>query len=736
MMNQQTRKPGKRPQIFPAQASLATRGLPPGVTTVFLVLVVVLTGYPFFFPGHPTGDMWPHLSRMKLVYDAIRQGSSPFYSFMFYSGYPDLRFYSPLSAFLGGFLALFTGGNLLLAVRLLLFLLHALSAWFMFGYLSYRTRNHSAAILGTAVYLLIPWRVFSLVFLNNHPHALLYALLPLACWALERLNDNRRAADALLLGLWCALLIVSHVVYASVTFPFLLILLLFGHSRRRVWPAVALAIGAALLLSAFFLIPFLAEFTTHRALQPVRNLSLPPTFADMLGLKNLGGMSVDILLFAAVCAVVISNRTTFRRYAPILVGLLLSYLLLFSPKLLGARQTLVTFGLPSERYLAYVVFFASTLGASALPIIRSKFGRRSWIPAAVFCIFSLLLVYNFVQYLPSRRQIPSKEALMPEEIEAVYRTVATENPTKCLQTGRPKPSIDDFERICVLPAMGFVYHDLPTPLGPPYHQFAPSSMRYVYPWVDYLAADLGNPKETLLTRNSFKTLRLLGVSHVVTFPAVVSQGEGAAASWMLKAGINWDTHFIMPASNNRPPILWRTGADLALAGNTLRPWGGESTVQRGALLIADDAQRLLDSTEIDTAANRINFIPVRSPESETLSGIPSLRILSHRVRNQDVLLEVSVNCECFLRLSLSYYSELQVLLDDKPTAFSETRDHFIYLRCPFGTHRVRVIAPLTPLRRVTFLVSGIAVILFAGLLVAFARRDTNEGRRRGTSPTS
>src|SRR5512143_3728283 len=87
----------------------APRRTVPAATAIPLFLLAAGTAvscYVFVASGHPlTVDVWPHLSRMKMVYEALREGHSPFWSFMFYSGYPALRFYSPLFYFTGGVIA-------------------------------------------------------------------------------------------------------------------------------------------------------------------------------------------------------------------------------------------------------------------------------------------------------------------------------------------------------------------------------------------------------------------------------------------------------------------------------------------------------------------------------------------------------------------------------------------------------------------------------------------------------
>lgn len=130
-----------------------------------VALAAVLTCHSFVAPGHPLSvDIWPHLARQSVVCHALKEGFSPFYTFMFYCGFPVLRFYSPLLYLLAGSLTLLTSGNLLLALRILLVLLHLASALTMYQFLRAREKNLDGgavkaglgSALGTIVYLVVP----------------------------------------------------------------------------------------------------------------------------------------------------------------------------------------------------------------------------------------------------------------------------------------------------------------------------------------------------------------------------------------------------------------------------------------------------------------------------------------------------------------------------------------------------------------------------------------------------
>jgi len=289
-----------------------------------VALAAVLTCHSFVAPGHPLSvDIWPHLARQSVVCHALKEGFSPFYTFMFYCGFPVLRFYSPLLYLLAGSLTLLTSGNLLLALRILLVLLHLASALTMYQFLRAREKNLDGgavkaglgSALGTIVYLVVPWRTLYLSGCANYPQALVYLLLPLAFLALEGTMDERNSGasdqirQALLLGLWVGLLFLAHLVYAIFALGFLAIWWSARTPRqarggRRLLGIAALAgIG----VSTFFLVPFVAEQASHRFPIASANLSVPDWMV-LLGFRsrrggysgNYLGLSVVLLLLVTL----------------------------------------------------------------------------------------------------------------------------------------------------------------------------------------------------------------------------------------------------------------------------------------------------------------------------------------------------------------------------------------------------------------------------------------------------
>ena len=117
-------------------------------------------------------------------------------------------------------------------------------------------------------------------------------------------------------------------------------------------------------------------------------------------------------------------------------------------------------------------------------------------------------------------------------------------------------------------------------------------------------------------------------------------------------------------------------------------------------------------TRLPAAAASCRFI-TRSARAE---------IDSTMIRHQNVLTGFRVNVDCFLRVAVSYYPELEVLLDGKPVQFFETADHFTYIRCPAGPHVLCMRARLGGLRGATLLVSLISLPAVLVLIIMRRRK--------------
>lgn len=719
--------------------------LPAYLAIGLVAVAAVLSCYPFIAPGDPyTVDTWPHLARQSIVYHAIKEGFSPFYTFMYYCGFPVLRFYSPLFYFLGGPLTLLTAGNLLLALRILLVALHLASAPAMYLYLRRReekggTKDEGTGLgpaLGAIVYVVIPWRILHLIGIANYPQSLVYVLLPLIFLALEKVLDGRgekRRAGAgmrqgLLLGLWVGLLFLAHLVYAIFTLLFLVVwrVARAGRATDR-WRILGTAMLAGIGVSAFFLIPFVAEQASHRF--PIANLNLSvPDWMVLLGLKSrVGGyegtyvgLSVILLLLVAIGAVLFRSR--FRRQLPALIGLAVSLFLTFGPALLGNKQYLITAGLPPERFLVFVVFFTAILVPSAYELLRNALAGRRVRSDVVFGVITGLVMLDCLSHL-LRFTYPDRGKFLAVR-EEIYPIVTSGPHARLLDLERPEPRIDDVARTLWLPSVGVIFGVLPTPLGLPYHQYAPRTMLHVYPWVNHITGDIGDTTTQPFSDNTHKALTLMGANRFVTLPAVVNTNgtEGGPIALLLKPGIDWDDQFV--AARRYPPLaVGRTDQGLVLAANRIVPVAPDTLVADHSFIVAKNWRRLLNDLQLDETNHSLNFIPALAGTApESLPGLPALEIDSTKIRHESAATVFRVSTDCFLRVAVSYYHEIEILLDGKPVQFSETADHFTYIRCPAGSHVLRVQARLGGLRVAALLVSLISLPAVLVLIILRRRK--------------
>jgi hypothetical protein len=717
-------------------------------TAVALVaLSAVLSCRLFVMRGHPSSvDVWPHLARLDVVYHAVREGFSPFYTFMFYSGFPVLRFYSPLFYFLGGLLALLTGGNLLLALRVLLVLLHLLSAFVMYVYLLMKGRGEDKTktgagygpALGAIVYLIIPWRTAYLAGSANYPEALVYVLVPLVFLAMEHILKGRSVNQGmkgempagLLLGLWVGLLFLAHLVYAIFTLLLLAVWWATAGGLRqnaRQWRALGAAVPAGIGVSAFFLIPFAVEQASHRF--PITHLNLPvPDLLVLLGFKaRVGGyagvyLGLSVLLMLIVACGAVAFRRRFRYQTPALVGLAVSLVLTYAPALLKERQYLITTGLPPERFLLFVIFFIALLVPSAFELTQGALSRRGISPGLVFAVMAIVALSDCL--LSTRHfSYPDRSQYMAVR-EEFYPIVRGEPHARLLDLDLRESRIDAPAQTSRLPTVGVIYGGLPTPLGLPYHQYAPRSMLHVYPWVNYVAGEIGDTSHAVMSDNMHKALALMGVSHFITLPTVVN--VNGTSFLTLKQQMDWDDRFVK--TEREPPLaLGMTHQGLVLAANRVAPMAPDTLVADHSFIVARNWRRLLDALQLNEQNHSLNFIPaIAGTAPDSLPGQPVLDVDSVRIRHPYVVTAFQVSSDCFVRVAVSYYPELVMTLDGRPIRFFETADHFTYIRCPAGRHVLLVTALLGGLRLATLLFS---LVSLPTLLVLILWR-----RRPGTTP--
>jgi len=692
---------------------------------VLLFLIAFLSSIAFIYPGYPTaGDTWPHLVRTKIVSDWLKEGEFPFFSFFFYSGYPALRFYSPLFPFLTGLFATFLG--IFWATKLVLFFINILSGFTFFLFLKRTGHSLYHSFFGSCVYLLIPWRMMYVGGIATYPLSLCFLFLPLSFLALENLFAKPNFRSSLLFSLSLFALIISHFIYALWSFLFLFVYFLF---RRQFSSGVFLFIFFGLLFaflqSSFFLLPFLLKFSSYSFPQNYQKLPSPNPIV-LLGFRSeIGGYTGAYLGLSVIFLLVLAfiSRGKERRLFKdgIAISLLLSLVLTFLPALLRKGEGLLTAGLPPQRFLFFFAFFSGIMVLSGLSFLEEKllkFSVRE--KQTFFFLFSLVLIDCLPRLFPSLYSDKKELLGLREEI---YELLKREKVEKLADIDIPTEGIDIFKRVCRYPAQGFIFAGLANVYGPPYHQFAPKNMLYLYPWINFLASDLGDSQTRRLSERSLKIIRLAGISHIITLPTLIGGGPEQTIV-LLKEGLLWDDRFIL--AERKPPLAIGKYpySSFFLCANKLKPLPRERIIPEKSFFIAEDWASLLDEVEIDHEKGSLSFIPILEGqgEEEFPGEEPVLTFAPPKIEHGAISAEVSLSKDCFLRASCSFYPEIKVLVDGKEVRVFETKDHFLAFPITRGTHQVKIISGGIATYGANYL--SLFTILFS--LAFLIRRKRNE----------
>lgn len=227
-----------------------------GLAIFVLFLLFLWAIFPFLTPGLPnTHDGQTHVMRLASFHQALIDGQIPprwAGNLVFGFGSPVLSFAFPLPYLLGEVFHRF-GFSFIDSLKAVFILSVLFSGLTMFLFLS-RLTSRLPAFLGTALYLLAPYRFIDLYVRGDVGESLVFVFPPLILWLLwdqEKINFTKITFAAFTVGA----MLLSHQIMAVVFLAIIFILLL---SRRRV---LVFLISAVLgfLIAAFNLLPLIFE---------------------------------------------------------------------------------------------------------------------------------------------------------------------------------------------------------------------------------------------------------------------------------------------------------------------------------------------------------------------------------------------------------------------------------------------------------------------------------------------
>jgi hypothetical protein len=237
-----------------------------GVVIVFFFSLML--AMPFILQGdipHNT-DLENHVYMARSYADALREGRTyPRWIEGALSGYgaPIGNYYPPATPYLTALVELFFTNDTVLALRLV-----AISAILLCGVMTYlfalRLMRAEYAVLAGLLYVYSPFIGLTVPYvLGDLPLLIASALLPMSLWSMGRVIACKNPLDRVFLALICAMLWLTHLEMAILTY--ILLIAFFGMNllTRRIagWRilAIIIALVAGLGLSAFFWFPAWSE---------------------------------------------------------------------------------------------------------------------------------------------------------------------------------------------------------------------------------------------------------------------------------------------------------------------------------------------------------------------------------------------------------------------------------------------------------------------------------------------
>jgi hypothetical protein len=461
----------------------------------------------------------------------------------------------------------------------------------------------------------------------------------------------------------------------------------------------------------------------------------------------------------------LDHSTTSRILWPLALSILLS----FSAGLPLVKALPMAGELSTDRFLVFVLLFLTLLAGFGYRCLRERLGIR-WLWAPVLALILLDLgpqVFSNVYR--------ARGSLLAER-EYVYRRLAGKQDGRLLDV--VAEGADPNLRFTRYPANGYLFAGLSSVLGPPYHQFAPSSMFYAYAWSDDVAREFLDSTQSALSYRALQELRLMDVKYLVTLPTHKSTESGMTYVF-LKQGLIWDDSLLRvaiaeqndgrrtTASVTQPLAIgtFPSAAPIVVASSVVHRSSfinekvdAEVEEKEGSLssplplpllvplytyYVAPDWQQLPEEmglNPITGVARRIFTpeevkakvkvkaqplpLPVPSSDSTPVDSELRLALGGFKQTEDRVELQVAVSGDCFARLAYSYYPELQVRVDGAPVPDWETADHCVLIRLLAGSHAIVIEPRTTPVRRITMWVSA-AVLVLSLLWIA-----ASSGKRR------
>ncbi len=235
-------------------------------TVALLAAFAVVISRFYLAPGQfALGDALCHTSRVWAAARSLESGQWPSWSFLNYCGFPLLQFYGPLFFVLAGILSNVLGSTQV-AIKTLLFLFHAGSAFPLYFWSRAVGASRRASLIAAVAYIISFQHIHAVTWAGYLPVSLVYLLFPLLLLGTEKVFERSSRRWLFVIAAVTAALILCHQQYAAFSMQLLALYVLVrwilpGPARPAFRQVVSVALGlfAGVLLCALFLVPSLAE---------------------------------------------------------------------------------------------------------------------------------------------------------------------------------------------------------------------------------------------------------------------------------------------------------------------------------------------------------------------------------------------------------------------------------------------------------------------------------------------
>lgn len=222
-----------------------------------------------------TGDIGYHLSRIAFLKDALQQGTAfPVRmqgTWLDGHGYATSIFYGDLFLYVPACL-MWLGFSIMTAYKIFVFIVLAASAWIGYHCLYQCLKDTYAALFGSMMYLLAPYRIFNIYNRGAVGEYLAMTFLPLICCGMYLLYSKEPASRDYGKYKWYLIwgmsaLLQSHIITTEmVTMLMALICVALWRKtfRKKTFIQLLETVGIVLLLNMFFWLPLVSMMQADR----------------------------------------------------------------------------------------------------------------------------------------------------------------------------------------------------------------------------------------------------------------------------------------------------------------------------------------------------------------------------------------------------------------------------------------------------------------------------------------